>query len=73
VADDLGVSGWVANAADGTVVCVAEGPRSALRDLETALAAGPPGSRVDRVDVRWSTPASVDPRFIIRSLGHSGD
>lgn len=73
VADDLALGGWVANAADGTVVCVAEGPRSALRDFATALADGPSGSRVDRVDVRWTAPVGIDARFIVRSLGHGGD
>lgn len=73
VADELDLGGWVANAADGTVVCVAEGPRRALQDLATALADGPSGSRVDRVDVRWTAPAGMDGRFIIRSLGHGGD
>ncbi len=73
VADDLGVGGWVANATDGTVVCVAEGPRPALRDFAAALAAGPPGSHVERVDVRWTMPVGMDARFVVRSLGHSGD
>ena len=73
VADELGIDGWVANAQDGTVVCVAEGPRWALRDLASALEAGPSGSRVDRVDARWTVPVGTDGRFIIRSLGHGGD
>jgi acylphosphatase len=72
-AEALGVGGWVANAPDGTVVCVAEGPRSAVRDFARSLADGPAGSRVDRVDVRWTVPIGTDGRFIIRSLGHRGD
>jgi acylphosphatase len=73
IAEDLGIGGWVANAPDGSVVCVAEGPRPALRDLARALQDGPPGSRVDRVDVRWTIAIGTDGRFLIRSLGHGGD
>jgi len=72
-AEALGLGGWVANAPDGTVACVAEGPRATLRDLARALQEGPPGSRVDRVDVRWTVAIGADGRFIIRSLGHGGD
>ena len=73
VADELEIGGWVANAADGTVVCAAEGPRWALHDFARALEEGPSGSRVDRVDVRWMFPIGTDGRFIIRSLAHRGD
>jgi acylphosphatase len=73
VADELALTGWVANAPDGTVVCAAEGPRSALRRFARALEEGPAGSRVDRVDTRWMVPIGTDGRFIIRSLGHGGD
>jgi acylphosphatase len=73
IAEDLDLGGWVANAQDGTVVCVAEGPRATLRDLARALEDGPPGSRVDRVDVRWTVAIGTDGRFLIRSLGHGGD
>ena len=36
----LELRGWVANRADGAVVCVAEGPRPALDTLLIALARG---------------------------------
>jgi acylphosphatase len=72
-ATELGVDGWVANDQDGTVRCVAEGPRRALIALETALRSGPSGSRVDAVHVTWAGPVGVPPGFRIRSLGHGGD
>ena len=73
VADELALTGWVANAPDGTVVCAAEGPRPALGRFVRALEEGPSGSRVDHVDARWTVPVGTDGRFIIRSLGHGGD
>jgi acylphosphatase len=72
-ATDLGLDGWVANAPDGTVVCVAEGDRDALVALETALRSGPAGSRVDAVRTTWTAPTGAGGGFHIRSLGHRGD
>ncbi len=69
----LGLVGWVANVPDGTVRCVAEGPR---RDLETLLAAlrrGPLGGRVDDVQATWGVARGTFERFSVRSGGHSGD
>ena len=37
----LGLRGWVANEADGSVRCVAEGPRADLETLLLELARGP--------------------------------
>jgi acylphosphatase len=51
----LGLTGWVRNGADGqTVEVVAEGPEDALRELQAALRAGPPASRVERVEASRS-------------------
>jgi acylphosphatase len=72
-AESLGVDGWVANEQDGSVRCVAEGPRGSLVALESALRGGPPGSRVDAVHVAWTGPAGNTGGFRIRSMGHGGD
>lgn len=48
-----GLTGWVRNAADGSVVVVAEGARFRLERLETWLRQGPPGSLVRSFDVRY--------------------
>jgi acylphosphatase len=72
-ATDLGLDGWVANALDGAVVCVAEGDRASLAALETALRSGPSGSRVDALRVVWTAPTGMAGGFHIRSLGHGGD
>ena len=72
-ATELGLDGWVANAPDGSVRCVAEGPRGALVAMETALRSGPSGSRVDGVRTTWTAPTGTGGGFHIRSLGHGGD
>lgn len=72
-ARDLGLTGWVANEADGTVRCVAEGSRADLETLREALETGPAGAIVDRVIARWGPPSGSLPPFEIRSRGHRGD
>ncbi|HKW58473.1 MAG TPA: acylphosphatase [Candidatus Dormibacteraeota bacterium] len=54
-ARQLGLRGWVRNNDDGSVELVAEGERPRLEELERAVKEGPRGSRVDRVDARWSS------------------
>ena len=44
-ATDLGLDGWVANTMDGSVRCVAEGPRDRLDILLDRLRDGPAGRR----------------------------
>lgn len=62
----LGVTGWVANQADGTVKVVAEGPEAALTQLVDWLHTGAPLSHVEWVDVEWSTATCEFTRFRIR-------
>ena len=69
----LGVDGWVANTADGSVEVVAEGRPDRLAALESALREGPPGAGVRDVRLRYE-PARGDLReFTIRSGAHRGD
>ena len=72
-ANALGLTGWVANEADRSVRCVAEGPRSALETLAADLAHGPLGAFVDTVDATWVIPSGAFTRFEVRSGSHSGD
>ena len=44
----LGLEGWVANQADGSVEVVAEGPEDVLGQLVLVLWEGPAGSSVER-------------------------
>jgi acylphosphatase len=69
----LGLVGWVANMPDGSVRCVAEGPRLELDTLLAALAKGPLGGRVDDVQATWGPASGTFERFSVRSGGHSGD
>jgi acylphosphatase len=73
VARPLGLVGWVANEAAGSVHCVAEGPRDDLERLLAALRAGPRGAVVDRVDEVFSAATGTFARFEIRSGWHPGD
>jgi acylphosphatase len=51
-----GVQGWVANRPDGSVECLAEGPRQDLQRLLEALRRGPGGAQVEMVDASWEKP-----------------
>lgn len=72
-ASELGLVGWVANAADGTVRCVAEGSSDALAALEQALDEGPIGAVVDAVDTVRLPATGRFERFAVRAGAHSGD
>ncbi|HXX56742.1 MAG TPA: acylphosphatase [Thermodesulfovibrionales bacterium] len=53
IASRFGLAGWVRNLNDGRVEALFEGPRD---DIEKAIAhcrSGPPGARVDDIEVEW--------------------
>ena len=58
-ADRNGVAGWVRNRPDGAVEAVFEGTAQAVERMLDVCRSGPPGSRVDRVDVVEETPAGL--------------
>jgi acylphosphatase len=70
---DLGLDGWVANAADGSVRCVAEGPRDALLVLLDRLREGPAAAIVERVSEAWMPATGTLGPFSVRSGAHPGD
>ena len=72
-AERLGLDGWVANAPDGTVRCVAEGPRDRLETLRDRLREGPPSSIVERVTEAWMPATGTLGRFTVRSGAHGSD
>lgn len=72
-AEQLGLSGWVANAPDGSVRVVAEGPPAELDSLLPLLAAGPSGAHVERVDAVRAPASGGYDRFEIRVGAHRGD
>ena len=70
---ELGLVGWVANAADSSVRCVAEGPAERLDALAEALRSGPLGAIVEAVDIVRMPGTGRFARFAVRSGAHSGD
>jgi acylphosphatase len=50
-AEELGLSGWVRNRRDGSVEAVLQGSPEAVEAVIEACRAGPPASRVTRVDI----------------------
>jgi acylphosphatase len=69
----LGLTGWVANEADGSVRCVAEGRRPDLEQLEAILRRGPAGASVREARVTWGPARGGFADFGVRSGSHPGD
>jgi acylphosphatase len=57
------VHGWVRNLPDGRVEAAAEGDAEALERFERALRHGPPGARVEQLDIEHTVPAGRDSGF----------
>ena len=53
VAMKCGVKGWVKNRPDGRVEAVFEGKRRDVEDMVEWCRNGPPGARVERIDIEW--------------------
>ena len=58
---------------DGSVRCVAEGPRPALEALLATLETGPAGALIDRVATQWGPASGELHKLEVRSGGHRGD
>lgn len=61
-----GLHGWVRNRPDGGVEIQAEGDVEALDRFERRIQHGPPGARVDRVEVTEEGATGQDTGFSIR-------
>jgi acylphosphatase len=72
-AQALGLLGWVANLADGSVQCVAEGPRDRLEALLERLGNGPPSAIVEGISAAWMAATGSFGSFAVRSGAHRGD
>jgi len=64
-ASTRGMAGWVRNNPDGTVEAVFEGSEDGVDALVRLCREGPPGARVDRVDVFDEAPEELS-GFAIR-------
>lgn len=56
----LGLAGWARNRSDGTVEVEVEGDAARVESMIEWLRAGPPGSRVDAVEVSEARPDGDD-------------
>lgn len=61
-----GVAGWVQNLPDGRVEAFVEGDEDAVTRVERAIRSGPPGARVDNVDVQDDEAAGALKGFRIK-------
>lgn len=64
-ARELGVSGWVRNASDGSVEAHIEGDEAAVSQLIDRIRQGPPSAEVEDVQVE-EVPAEGLDRFEVR-------
>ena len=62
-----GLHGWVRNLADGAVEAEAEGEAEAIARFEAALRVGPPGGRVDDLEITDIAPRLTATGFMVRS------
>jgi acylphosphatase len=61
-----GLHGWVRNLPDGGVEALAEGEADAVARFEHAIGHGPPGARVDQVEVEESIPDARETGFVVK-------
>jgi acylphosphatase len=62
-ASELGLVGWVRNAADGSVELEAEGPSERIDELLAWCRRGPPAARVSDVHSEWIDPLGRERAF----------
>ena len=61
-----GVQGWVRNLPDGSVEALVEGDREAVTRMERKIRRGPPGARVEQVDMLDDVPTGRFDGFSVR-------
>lgn len=62
----IGVTGWVRNQPDGSVLAEVQGPADAVDAMIDWCKDGPPSGRVDGVEVIDAAPVSGEMAFTIR-------
>ena len=65
-AGELGLVGWVKNAADGAVELEAEGPPERVEELIVWCRRGPPAARVSDVHSEWIDATGQERAFRVR-------
>jgi acylphosphatase len=61
-----GLHGWVRNVPGGGVEAEVEGEAESVERFEAAIHAGPPGARVDHVEIAEVTPRMRAAGFMVR-------
>jgi acylphosphatase len=61
-----GLHGWVRNLPDGRVEATVEGESEAVERFERAVRQGPPGARVEHVEVDHTVPGARDTGFVVK-------
>jgi len=64
---DLGLKGWIRNLPDGRVECVIEGEKDKVERMIRFCRGGPPGSRVENLEIKWENSTNEFGSFEIRS------
>ena len=64
----LGLTGWVRNERDGSVLVVAEGSKDRLLAIIRFLHQGPRSARIENLDISWSAASQMFEKFEIRWL-----
>jgi acylphosphatase len=62
----LGLKGWVRNLPDGSVELVAEGGKKKIEQMIRRCPQGPPGARVEDVQVRWEKHQATFEQFSVK-------
>jgi acylphosphatase len=57
--------GWVRNLPDGRVSAAAEGEADAMERFESAMRRGPPGARVEQLEIEHTVPGGRDTGFTV--------
>ncbi|MCX7787363.1 MAG: acylphosphatase [Spirochaetes bacterium] len=65
IAERWGIVGWVRNERDGSVTVECEGPEELVDRFIQLVRQGPPGSRVDHVEITPLAPKGTYRRFSI--------
>jgi acylphosphatase len=60
-----GLHGWVRNLPDGRVEAAAEGDADAMERFERVLRHGPPGARVEQLEIEHTVPVGRDTGFTV--------
>ena len=66
IARELGVTGYVRNEPDGSVLVEAEGPEDQLKAFQRRIHSSPPGRHIRDEHAVWSEPAGEYKEFNVR-------